>query len=402
MRIEYRNPAEHELESAVGAISAAFGAEPQEGDVERHRKTMPLDRVIAAFDEGQAVGTAASFPFELTIPGGTLPTAGVTWVGVLPSHRRRGVMTEAMRRQLDDVRARGEPLAILWASESAIYGRFGYGIAAPAVGLRGDRTGFRFRGDPEPVGRVRLVPLEEALSIVPELYDRIRRATTGFVSRAPEWWEEYKLADYEWMRRGYGPKFCVLVELDGQPEGYALYRIKDNWEEGLPKNELLVLDAFATSVVATRELWRFLFGIDLVARVECWLSDPGLPLFLMVLEPRRLQLRTSDGLWLRLVDVDAALRARSYAADDSVVIDVTDEFCSWNAGRYRVGTGAGRTDDEPDLRLDVADLAGAYLGAFDFERLAAAARVEELTEGMLARASLLFRTPRPPWCPEFF
>jgi predicted acetyltransferase len=163
-----------------------------------------------------------------------------------------------------------------------------------------------------------------------------------------------------------------------------------------------VIEAHAVSPAATRELWRFLFGIDLVAHVQHWLHDPASPLFLMVTDPRSLHLGISDGLWLRLVEIESALQSRSYATDNSVVLDVRDELCPWNAGRWRVGSEVGRTDDEAEIELDVADLGAAYLGAFDFNALAAADRVRELRSGALERASALFRTPRPPFCPEVF
>ena len=163
-----------------------------------------------------------------------------------------------------------------------------------------------------------------------------------------------------------------------------------------------VIEAFATSAAAARDLWRFLFSIDLTTQVKVWHLDPGSPLMLMVTDLRSLHLGLGDGLWLRLVDVEAALRARSWAAEDSLVLEVRDELCDWNAGRWRVGGEVERTKDEPDLALDVADLACAYLGAFDFERLRDAERVVELTPGAVARASALFRTPRPPFCPEVF
>ena len=180
-----------------------------------------------------------------------------------------------------------------------------------------------------------------------------------------------------------------------------MYRIKQGWEEGYSTSELRVGEAFATSMRATRELWRFLFGIDLVKRVHGRV-DPALPLFLMVTDARNMQLRVVEGVWLRLVDVGAALAGRGYATDDAVVAEVSDEFCPWNAGRWRLGRDAGRTDDEAELELDVADLASAYLGAFDFHRLAAAERVRELKPGSVRRAAALFRTDRPPYCPEDF
>jgi predicted acetyltransferase len=396
-----RNPAEDELRAAMVAGETAFGEELKDEDFERHSKTMPLDRFLTAYDDGRPVGTTGAYPFRLTIPGGELPAGGVTWVGVLPSHRRRGILRQMMRTQLDDLRERGEPLAILWASEAAIYGRFGYGIAAPETRIDAERARFGFRDDPGPAGTVRLVDREEALRVFPGLYDAVRRKIPGFVTRTDVWWEQYKLADPEHWRRGAGRRFYALLEADGEPAGYAMYRIKQGWEQGYSTSQLLVGDAFGTSVGATRELWRFLFGIDLVARVQGRI-DPGLPLFLMVTDPRNVQLRVVDGLWLRLVDLEAALAGRAYAADDTVVAEVRDEFCPWNAGRWRLGPEPARTDEEAELELDVADLGSVYLGAFDFHRLAAAERVRELKPGALDRASALFRTPRPPYCPEDF
>jgi predicted acetyltransferase len=221
-------------------------------------------------------------------------------------------------------------------------------------------------------------------------------------AHSDEWWTEYVLADPEHWRRESGPKFYAALELDGAVEGFAIYRVKSEWERGLPHGKVDVLHAIATSSAATRELWRFLFGIDLIAKVHQWSFDPGSPLFLMVEDPRRLQLQIYDGVWLRFIDLEAALRARSYATDDAVVIEVRDELCPWNEGRWRVGAEIGRTDDEVELEVDVRDLASTYLGAFDFHRLAAAERVRELRPGAVDRASALFRTTRPPYCPEEF
>lgn len=402
MAIEVSFGPEDGVRLALDTVDMAFGDLPGEEDFARERKLMPNDRILAAYEGDYAVGAAASYPFHLTIPGGQLPAAGVTWVGVLPSHRRRGVMTAMMRRQIEDVRERDEPLAILWASEAAIYGRFGYGLAAPTLVLDAERGRFRLRDDPGPVGTVRLVDRDEAARLFPPIYEAVRQTTPGTLSRTKSWWTESKLADPEAWRRGAGPKFYVVVELDGAPAAYATYRIKSEWDHGIPRGEVRVTEAFATSPAATRDLWRFVFGIDLVAKVNMFAFDPGSPLFLMVSDPRSLQLRLADGLWLRLVDVEAALRARSYADGEPVVIDVRDELCRWNKGRYRVGDDSGRTRQSADIELDVADLGATYLGALDFHRLADADRVRELKPGGLERASVLFRTTRPPYCPEVF
>jgi predicted acetyltransferase len=307
-----------------------------------------------------------------------------------------------MQYQFEDLHEREEPLAILWASESAIYGRFGYGIAAPSNSIDAERTRFRFRNDPGASGAVRLVDSEEAAELLPRVYDRIRVEIPGMFARGQEWWTERRLADPESWRRGAGPKFFAVYEQDGQPQGYAIYRLKHDWQQGIPQGQLRIQEAFGISSSATREMWRFLFGVDLVARVESQIFDPGSPLPLMVTDLRSLHLTVGDGLWLRFVDVEAALRARSYAAGEPVVLEVRDELCPWNAGRYRIGPAVERTEDPPELELDVADLASAYLGAFDFHALARAERVAERSAGALARASALFRTERPPFCPEVF
>ena len=235
-----------------------------------------------------------------------------------------------------------------------------------------------------------------------EVYERVRTDRPGMLSRTEQWWKDHRLIDVEHIRRGAGPKFYAVVELDGRPDAYAMYRIKEDWDGGVPRSEVRVVEAIAATPEATRELWRFLFAIDLTARVQAWIFDPASPLFLLVTDPRTLGLKLGDGLYLRLVDLEAALRARSYAEDGSVVIDVRDALCPWNTGRWRVGADAGGTDDSPELALGVVDLASRYLGAFSFEELAAAGRVEELQPGTLARASALFRTPQRPFCPEVF
>ena len=401
MAVEIRNPSEDELRAAMRAGEAAFGEEQHEGEFERFSKMLPCDRWFAAYDGDRPVGTTTSFPFQLTVPGGELAAAGVTWVGVLPSHRRRGILRELMQQQLEDLRGRGEPLAILYASEPLIYGRFGYGVAAPSVSMDGETARFSYRDDPGPTGAVRIIDAAEALQLLPQIYDTVRRDVPGFVTRDPDVWELTRLADPEHWRRGSGPKFFAVIELDGAAAGYAIYRIKSEWQDGYSQSQVRLVEAIATSPAATRELYRFIYGIDLVVRVH-GRYDPGSPLFLMVTDPRSLHLKVSEGLWLRFVDLEAALAGRTYGSDDTVVIEVRDSFCPWNAGRWRIGPTTERTEAEADLELDIADLASAYLGAFDFNELGAAERVRELRPSALQRAADLFRTPRPPYCPEDF
>jgi predicted acetyltransferase len=401
MAVEIRAPAEDELRAAMTAAEVAFGTGVVEDEEwERERKALPAARALAAFDGGKPVALAGAYKFDLTIPGGELPCAGVTWVGVMPTHRRRGILRDLMRRELEDVHGWGEPIAALWASEAAIYGRFGYGHAAPSGQAKSNRARFELRH--EATGSVRLVDADEAFELFPPVYERVRATRAGMLSRDERWWKEHRLADPESWRRGASRKFYAAVDVDGAVEGYAYYRVKDEWEDGFAKGEVRVIEALATSVEADRALWRFLHGIDLVLRVAVPIFDLGSSLPLLVRDPRALGMRLGDGLWLRLVDLDAALRARSYRPGRSVVLEVSDELCPWNAGRYRVGDDAGRTEDTADLALDVSDLASAYLGGFDFHRLARAGLVDERVEGSVEAATLLFRTDLPPFCPEVF
>jgi predicted acetyltransferase len=399
--LEYRSPSDDELAAVLRATHTAFGEEMKDDDLERNRKLLELDRVLAAWDGERPVGVTASWPFELTIPGGRAAAAGVTLVGVLPSHRRRGVLRELMKRQLADVHERGEPLAILWASESLIYGRFGYGLAAPSTAMDAERAAFALRDDAGPRGSVRLVEIDEAAELFPPIHERLRTERAGMLSRTDDWWRLDRLADPEHWRHGAGPLTCALLEIDGEAAGYAVYRVTPKWEQGTARGSVRVDEAFGTSPEATAEIWRFLFGIDLVERVRWGRVDTGL--FLMVADPRRLHLTLSDGLWLRLVDVEAALRARTFADGDPVVLEVADALIPHNAGRWSIGGGSvERADGDPDVALDVADLAAAYLGAFSFEQLAAAGRATELRPGGVPGATALFRTALPPFCPEGF
>lgn len=402
MAIEIRPPAEEELRPAMEAAEAAFGGELEEDEWERDSKLLELSRALVALDSGRPVGLAAAFAFPLSIPGGELPCAGVTWVGVLPSHRRRGILTDFMRRQLSDFHAWGEPLAALWASETSIYGRFGYGLATQTLRARSVIPRFALRAEADTGLTVRLTDADDALALFPPLYDRFRAGRAGMIGRSEQWWKELRLADPKSWRRGASQKFYAVAERDGRPEGYATYRVKGEFDDGLPKGEVQAIEVIGTTTAAELALWQFLHRIDLAATVDVFSLDPATPLPLAVRDPRALGLRVFDALWLRLVDVDAALRARSYKPGESVVLEVRDDLCDWNAGRYRVGPDAGRTADTADLALDARDLASVYLGAFDFHRLARAGLVEERREGALEAATTLFRTDEPPYCPEVF
>jgi predicted acetyltransferase len=400
-------PYEGEAREYLSAVELAFGERLRDEDAAVFEPTFEPDRAIAAYDGGRLVGTAAIFSFDLTVPGGSLPAAGVTMVGVHPTHRRRGVLRRMMRMQLDAVHDRGEPLAILWASEGNIYQRFGYGLSTMRTGLRVERDRSAYRRPHVPAGSVRFVEVDEARRLFPPIYESVRPARPGFFSRTPAFWDAEVFHDPEHWRRGAGAAWHVVHEVAGETDGYARYRIRDKWNDAGPESTLRVNEIMARNPAAHLDLWRFLLDVDLMSQIEAWNVAPDDPLILAVSEPRRLGIAVGDALWLRIVDVPSALAGRRYAADGPIVLEVADEFCPWNDGRWLLSVEDGvpsvePTTDAPDVACDITDLAAAYLGGFSFVQLADAARAAEIAPGALARADALFRTQRAPWCPSVF
>jgi predicted acetyltransferase len=394
-----------EFKRAVGAIGHYFGGWPTDDEsTQRFAANLPLERMHAAFDGDRIVGGAGAFPFELTVPGGTVRCGGVTVVGVLPTHRRRGILTAMMRAQLEDIRARGEPIAALWASEEVIYRRYGYGMASLSseMSLPSGYTGLR--EPPHEGATVRLVPLDSARDVLAAVYERVRLRTPGMFARTDTWWETRNLSDPPERRQGGGEKNVLVLELDGEPAGYALYRIHTKFESGASAGHVDVIEAVADGPVATRELWRVLLDMDWKATLKAYLLPIDHPLLQQLRYPRRMQLRVGDGLWVRLVDLGPALAARAYGDDGAVVLEVEDAFLPENSGRWRIAGGkVERTDEKADLALDVGELGAAYLGGFTFGELVRAGSVRELKEGGAARADAVFSTSTPkPWCPEIF
>ena len=385
----------------------AFAARPHDEDYAPWESLFEPDRAVAAYDGDRIVGTAGTFSYDFTVPGGILPAAGVTIVGVHPTHRRRGILRRMMRLQLDAVHDRGEPLAILWASEGSIYQRFGYGMATYAgrVNVERDRAAFRLPHTPS--GSIRFVDADEAKRLFPPIYDAVVPTRPGFFGRTPAFWDAEVLRDPEHWRRGASHAFHVVHEVGGVPDGYVRYRIRENWDDVGSKSAVLVVEKMATNPAAHIDLWRYLLDIDLMHRLEAWNVAADDPITATVLEPRRLQLTLGDGLWLRVVDISSALAGRRYAADGRVVIEVSDEFCDWNDGRWSLTVQDGIPLVEPatdaaDIACDITDLGATYLGGMTFTQLADAARVRELQPGGIARADALFRTARAPWCPKVF
>lgn len=395
-----------ELEAFTAAMGTAFGFDVSAEVLEQWRGVGELDRTLAVFDGAEIVGTAGVFSYVLTVPGAALPMAGVTWVSVKPTHRRRGVLTQMMRRQLDDIHERGEPLAGLWASESIIYDRYGYGPAAEGAELRIERLRTMLACGVPPCGRTRLVSREEALQSWPVVYDQVLPTRPGMFSRNESWWKYHALRASTGRSGRSSGSFYVQYEEDGRPLGYARYRVRQEQDGGSPNGTLLVLELVPATDAACTALWSYLFGVDLIAAIEAYHRPVDEPLLWMLADPRRLLRRPWDSLWLRVVDVAPALEGRRYAASGRLVLEVRDGFCPWNEGRYELEAGADgascrRSDAEPDIVLSAADLGSVYLGGTRLQTLRRAGRVQGGAEA-LRRADAMFAWDPLPWCPEVF
>jgi predicted acetyltransferase len=404
MDIEIRTIGEDEREGWIRAAETSFSSIPKEDEIAAGLPVVETDRSFAALDGDRIVATSAAITFRMVVPGGArVPTAGVTMVGVHPTHRRRGINTMMMRALLDQAADRGEPLAALFASEGAIYGRFGYGLGAYLAEFQAESARMQFVRGYEPRGRVELLPKEEAMPIVSRVYDAALRP--GGVERNDA------LRDHRFATVGEDKDkswfYAVHVDEDGQADGYAVYTMKHEWPRSIPSGTIEVTESMATTASGYAGIWRFLFDIDLVSTVEAWGRPADESLLLLVREPRRLRFSVFDGLWVRLVDVAAGLAARPYRADGRIVFEVSDPFRPENDGRYdlTVEEGVGRcerTDAEPDLVGSVNVLGATLLGGSSFHRLAEAGQVEERTGGSLGRADAMFASSPAPWCPWAF
>ncbi|MCX4778401.1 GNAT family N-acetyltransferase [Streptomyces sp. NBC_01264] len=392
-------------------LELAFGGVPESPEErELYRSLTETERSLGVWDGGTCVATAGAFSFRLSVPGGSLvPAAGVTMVGVSPTHRRQGVLTSLMRRQLDDVRAGGEPIAVLTASDPAIYGRFGYGTAAYSMSVEIDKTRVRLSVPPGTDGvRLRLVDPRKALADCERVYAALVAGRPGMPARQPGW-ELQALLDPEAMRNGGSPLKCVVAErADGEVVGYARYRVKPEWDLTGSDGRVDVADLDALDPAAYAALWRYVCSIDLTWTVRAVKRPSDDALLHLVTDVRRTQVRLRDSLHLRLVDLPAALTARAYGAPLDVVLEVEDAFCPWNAGRWRLAAGADgaavctRTEDPADLELSVRELGAAYLGGVTLHSLAGAGLVRELRAGALASASRAFAGDVAPWLPHGF
>lgn len=404
MSVDVRGIRPEELDDLVRAVAAGFGGHLNDRDLALEHLVLEPDRTVAATEGEAFVGGATACTMTLSVPGAIVPSAAITSVSVLPTHRRRGILTRMMRRILDDLRDR-EPVSMLWAAEGAIYGRFGYGMATTGAALKVQRQHSAFRPGHARSGSMRLVSRGEALKLIPPVYDRVAARQPGFIGRS-ETWTDYRFSIHDFRDDGYGKEYFFAVHEGSEgPDGYVAYRIKTDWE-GEEGHRLKVEELVAENPGAYADLWRYVFDVDLVETTVAPERAPHEPLLHLLADVSAVKVELLDGLWVRVVRLDEALAARRYASEGRFVLEVEDAFCPWNAGRYELvggpdGAECRPTDAEPELSLMVEDLGAAYLGGVSFRGLARAGRLEA-PPPVLARADAMFGWDPPPWCPTVF
>jgi predicted acetyltransferase len=394
------------LRTMVGA----FGETPTGPHLDTPPPVAELDRSLGLWDDGRLVATSGIYSRMLSVPGAVVPCAAVTWVTVAPTHRRRGVLTAMMRRQLTELHEQQrEPVAALWASEYPIYGRFGYAPATDRAELTGPTSRLRLRPDVDlGTGRVDVVDEEVYRPAAAALHEAVRRFVPGNLTRDQRWWDRLLRDEPDERHGATARRYLLHTEADGAVTGYAAFRMTGSWtDRGQPDGTLLVEEVRATGTPAYASLWQVLLSVDLVGTVRVQRASPDDPIRRLVTDARALTGPPLDALWIRLVDVDRALATRRYPAPIDLVIEVRDELCPWNAGRWRLaghpaGGYCGRTDLDPDLVLGSEELAAVYLGGTSLATLHAAGRVTEVSPGAVTAAATAFGWPVTPWCPDDF
>jgi predicted acetyltransferase len=371
-----------------------------------HQATFEPERNFGFTVDGRWVSTCGAYTLQMTVPGGTVPVAAVTLVTVHPSYRRRGLLRQMMTHQLEGIAARGvEPVALLWASEAAIYGRFGYGETLSRLRLSGQTRALTLAPWVELEGSVGEVEREEFLPVAQRLRESWLADRPGALKRSDLWWQ-IRLHDPEPWRRGASAyRFVLHFASDGSPDGYAQFRVKEEGPDGYAEVAIHSLDA--ANPPAYAGLWRFLLNLDLV-RSFSWHDAPmDEPLRLLVTDPRAIKAELSDGTYARLIDLSAALMARRYAAEIDVVIGVLDPMLAQNDGAFRLQGGPDGAEvtpsrHQPDISMNVRELGAIYLGGVSPATLRQAGLVTEQTKGAVARVAAAFAWDRLPYCNDYF
>jgi predicted acetyltransferase len=376
---------------------------------EPHRKVIEFDRSFGFQVDGRWISTCGAYSRILTVPGGSVPVAAVTVVTVQPSYRRRGLLTEMMTHQLHDISERGnEPIALLWASEAAIYGRYGYGQATPQLHLTGKtKTTAFLPGVDLGTGSVGEVERDEAIPIIKRIHQTLLPDRPGALNRDDNWWAVRWHDPQAWRRGASAYRFALHYDHRGRPDGYVSFRVKTNWEESESASEVIISELDAVAGPGRAALWRFVLDLDLVRRFSGHGAPVDEPLRYLVHDLRSVKAELGDGTYARLVDVSGALEARRYLTDVDVIIGVEDSLLTHNNGSIRLeagpdGASVTRTRRRPDLIMNVRELSAIYLGGTPLMALARAGLVKERTKGAAQAAAAAFAWSQPPFCSDFF
>lgn len=397
-----------EYPAFVEAVFDGFSGDlpESEGFIDRERIIMPPERTLAAFDGETIVGTFGGFDFVVAVPGGLMKMDGTTVVTVQPTHRRQGILRSMMASYLDTAAEAGYPIAGLWASETNIYGRFGYGIATYRHALSLRSQGIEFR-DRVPVDRVRRLGQGEAAKVLPDVYARSSEVTPGMIQRPPVWWENFVLPDEAWMRKGKTARRFVVHDGDHGVDGYASYRLASgSSDDGHDDATVHVVELVASTARAEASLWAYLTRIDGAPNVEAWNVPIDSPLPMMVTEPRRIRVKSvGDSLWIRILDVQTALTGRTYEVDGSVSFRVVDPFRPATEGSYQLDVSSGSAScilvDDADIEIDVDALGALLLGGGDGIAYGAAGRIRG-PRASIEALHTMFRTVSAPWVDTVF
>jgi predicted acetyltransferase len=393
------------------AIARGFQEPPHPELKDLDQKIFEKNRMFGFKVGRRWVSTCGDFARRLTVPGGAdVPTAAVTVVTVHPPYRRRGLLRAMMTHQLEQMAKRGEPLAALWASESLIYGRFGYGPATSRAILTGTNRRLTFLPGVGTTGSVDEVSREDFLKVAPGLHASMSPDRPGTMVRDNDVWE-FAVFDMEFARGGASEiRYVLHYDEAGDADGFATYRFKEKFEEE-PEGEVRIKEVWAEDPSAHASLWRYLLDLDLARTFRWWSSPLDEPLRHLVTDARAVVTSITDNLYVRVVDVEAALVARQYAAGVDLVIEIDDPILAANTGRYRILTDGApggstaqvtRVTSDPDISMGVLELGTIYLGGVPLTELHRACRVTEHTAGAVAAASTAFGWHRAPWCPDMF
>ena len=424
MSFEIRPAKNNEDDSYMKVGSIAFRENPsgisQESDWRINNRN--FQRTVCAFDGTKMVGVSYVFEHEIRIPGGSVPSAGLAGVGVLPTHRRKGALNGIMRKIIDDAKDRGDVLATLWASEASIYGRYGFSIGAFHDSYTLHRAYSALNSDLDPKGYVDFIEISDSMDLLPEVHDKVFHIRNGVIRRDESLWDDWvkKFQNFEQKDK----TFLVGYWVDEKLEGYALYSLESRdlqnpgsepryigglLESSDPEEEhrMNILEMMSTNDEAYIALWKFLLGVDGVNSYRASKRPLDDPLIWLLEHPDRMRKSLTSMHWVRIVDVLSALKARKYSADDTLVIQIYDDFCPWNQLRVLLEVGSDGNNvsistRSPDISLSTKEIASIFLGGVKLRTLAINGRVQENKTGAIDRLDLMFSTSQAPWCPEGF